>query len=93
MPPPAIAGMQSIPLGKRSAATYAQKMEWTDMVKVGIIDPVKVTRSALKNAASAASLLLTAECTITDLPEKEKPAMSGGGGMGGMDYGFPRYSG
>ncbi|MDR3333942.1 MAG: chaperonin GroEL, partial [Treponema sp.] len=51
----------------------------------GIIDPAKVTRSALQNAASIASLLLTTECAITDIPEKkEAPAMPGGGGMGGM---------
>jgi chaperonin GroEL len=59
------------------------------MVKAGIIDPAKVTRSALQNAASIASLLLTTECTITDIPEKkETPPMPGGGmgGMGGMDY-------
>ncbi len=54
----------------------AATMEWTDMVKAGIIDPMKVTRSALQNAASIASLLLTTECAITDVPEKEKaPAM------------------
>ena len=53
------------------------------------MDPKKVTRSALQNAASIAGLLLTTECLITDLPEKDKPAapMPGGhGGMGGMDY-------
>jgi chaperonin GroEL len=64
-------------------------MEWTDMVKAGIIDPAKVTRSALQNAASIASLLLITECAITDIPEKkEAPPMPGGGmgGMGGMDY-------
>jgi chaperonin GroEL len=67
----------------------AAKMEWVDMVKAGIIDPAKVTRSALQNAASVASLLLLTECAITDIPEKkEAPAMPGGGmgGMGGMDY-------
>jgi chaperonin GroEL len=67
----------------------AAKEEWVDMVKAGIIDPAKVTRSALQNAASIASLLLTTECAITDIPEKkEAPAMPGGGlgGMGGMDY-------
>jgi chaperonin GroEL len=65
----------------------AAKMIWTDMVKAGIIDPAKVTRSALQNAASIASLLLTTECAITDIPEKkEAPAMPPGGGMGGMDY-------
>jgi chaperonin GroEL len=66
----------------------AAKMEWVDMVKAGIIDPAKVTRSALQNAASVASLLLTTECAITDIPEKKEPAMPAGGmgGMGGMDY-------
>ena len=63
----------------------ASKMEWTDMMAAGIIDPAKVTRSALQNAASIAGLLLTTEATITDLPEREKPAAPGGGGeMGGM---------
>jgi chaperonin GroEL len=63
----------------------AAKMEWVNMIKVGIIDPAKVTRSALQNAASIAALLLTTECAITDLPE-EKADMGGGGGMppGGM---------
>ena len=60
--------------------------EWINMMEKGIIDPAKVTRSALQNAASIAGLLLTTECTITDLPEKEKPAPApgGDGGMGGM---------
>ncbi|MDR3276732.1 MAG: chaperonin GroEL [Treponema sp.] len=70
---------------KKGIGYDAAKMEWTDMVKAGIIDPAKVTRSALQNAASIASLLLTTECAITDLPEKKDPApMPGGGGMGGM---------
>ena len=62
--------------------------EYEDLVKAGIVDPKKVTRSALQNAASIAGLLLTTECLITDAPEKEKPAppMPPGGGMGGMDY-------
>ncbi len=62
--------------------------EYEDLVKAGIVDPKKVTRTALQNAASIAGLLLTTECLITDLPEKEKPAPmpGGGGGMGGMDY-------
>ena len=67
--------------------------EYEDLVKAGIVDPKKVTRTALQNAASIAGLLLTTECLITDLPEKEKPAPMGGGGggggmggMGGMDY-------
>jgi chaperonin GroEL len=64
--------------------------EYVDMVKAGIVDPTKVTRSALQNAASISGLLLTTEAVITELPEKEKPAAPGGhggpGGMGGMDY-------
>jgi chaperonin GroEL len=58
--------------------------EYEDLVKAGIVDPKKVTRSALQNAASIAGLLLTTECLITDLPEKEKPAPAGGGHGGGM---------
>ncbi|MDD3277037.1 MAG: chaperonin GroEL [Kiritimatiellales bacterium] len=59
--------------------------EYVDMIAAGIIDPTKVTRSALQNAASIAGLLLTTECMITDLPEKNKPSMPDmGGGMGGM---------
>ena len=62
--------------------------EYEDLVKAGVVDPKKVTRSALQNAASIAGLLLTTECLITDAPEKEKPAAGGhshgGGGMGDM---------
>ncbi|MDQ2824561.1 MAG: chaperonin GroEL [Verrucomicrobiota bacterium] len=59
--------------------------EYTDLVKAGIVDPTKVTRSALQNAASISGLLLTTEALVTELPEKEKtPPMPGGGGMGGM---------
>ena len=55
---------------------------YEDMFQAGIIDPVKVTRSGLQNAASIAGMLLTTETIITDLPEKEKaPAMPPGGGM------------
>ena len=57
--------------------------EYVDMIAAGIIDPTKVTRSALQNAASIAGLLLTTECMITDLPEKNKPSMPDMGGMGG----------
>ncbi len=61
--------------------------EMTDLVKAGIIDPAKVTRAALQNAASIAALVLTTECLIADKPEK-KPAMPAGGG-GGMGGGMP----
>jgi chaperonin GroEL len=63
--------------------------EYEDLVKAGVVDPKKVTRTALQNAASIAGLLLTTECLITEVPEKDKPAPGGGGhgpGMGGMDY-------
>jgi chaperonin GroEL len=55
-------------------------------VKAGIIDPAKVTRAALQNAASIAALVLTTECLVADKPEKKSAAMpgGGGGGMGGM---------
>jgi chaperonin GroEL len=63
----------------------AQKGEFTDMVKSGIIDPVKVVRIALQDAASVAGLLITTEAMIAEKPEKKAPAMpGGGGGMGGM---------
>jgi chaperonin GroEL len=64
----------------------AERNEYVDMLQAGIIDPTKVERIALQNAASIASLLLTTEALITDLPEKESamPAMPPGGGMGGM---------
>jgi chaperonin GroEL len=61
--------------------------EYVDLIKEGIIDPAKVTRSALQNAASIAALFLTTEAVIADKPEKAAPAMPGGdGGMGGMDF-------
>ncbi len=74
-------------LGGKDAYGYdAGKNEYTDMVKAGIIDPTKVTRTALQNASSIAGLLLTTETLITDIPEPEKgPAMPGGmGGAYGM---------
>jgi chaperonin GroEL len=63
----------------------ADKEEYVDMIKAGIIDPTKVTRYALQNAASVAALMLTTSVMITDIPEeKSEPAMPPGGGMGGM---------
>ncbi|UWU19393.1 chaperonin GroEL (plasmid) [Rhizobium sullae] len=64
----------------------AQTSEYGDMIAMGIVDPVKVVRTALQNAASVASLLITTEAMIAELPKKDAPAMPGGmGGMGGMD--------
>jgi chaperonin GroEL len=61
--------------------------EYEDLVKAGVVDPTKVTRTALQNASSIAGLLLTTECMVTEIPEKkESPAGPSGGGMGGMDY-------
>jgi chaperonin GroEL len=62
--------------------------EYEDLVKAGVVDPKKVTRTALQNAASIAGLLLTTECLITEIPEKKKEAPAGhhGPDMGGMDY-------
>jgi len=60
--------------------------QYVDMIKAGIIDPAKVTRSALQNAASIAGLFLTTEAVVADKPEKSAPAMPGGGDMGGMDF-------
>jgi len=61
--------------------------DYVNMLKAGIIDPAKVTRGAVENAASIASMILTTEALITDLPEKEPPMPAGApGGMGGMDF-------
>ena len=61
--------------------------EYVDLIEAGIIDPTKVTRSALQNAASIAALFLTTEAVIADKPEKAAPAMPGGGDdMGGMGF-------
>jgi len=64
----------------------AAKGEYIDMVKAGIIDPLKVIRTALVDAASVSSLLTTTECVIVELPKDEKEGPGMGGGMGGMDY-------
>ena len=66
----------------------AQKEVYCDLVKAGIIDPVKVVRTALQDAASVAGLLITTEAMIAQLPEKKEPAPGAGGmgDMGGMDF-------
>jgi len=70
--------------GKGSFGYNAGTGQYGDMIEMGIIDPAKVTRLALQNAASVAGLLLTTEAMIAELPQKSEPAMPGGGGMGGM---------
>ena len=62
----------------------ANTMQWVNMVEAGIIDPVKVTRSALQNAASIAALILTTECAVTDIPAPAAPAMPAGNPEMGM---------
>jgi chaperonin GroEL len=68
----------------------AQTGTYGDMVQMGIVDPVKVVRTALEDAASVASLLITTEAMIAEMPKDPAPAMPGGGGgmggMGGMDF-------
>jgi chaperonin GroEL len=58
--------------------------EFGDMVAMGILDPTKVTRTALQNASSIAGLMITTEAMVAELPKKDEPAMGGAGGMGGM---------
>ncbi|MCJ2119651.1 chaperonin GroEL, partial [Methylobacterium sp. J-001] len=85
----------SIVVGKitdnTSSETYgfnAQTEEYVDMIQAGIVDPAKVVRTALQDAASVAGLLVTTEAMVADAPKKDggAPAMPGGGGMGGMDF-------
>lgn len=70
--------------GKPNFGFNALNNEYTDMVESGIIDPTKVTRSALENAASVAGVFLTTEAVVADVKEPEVPQMPAGGGMGGM---------
>jgi chaperonin GroEL len=75
--------VQQVEAATGSTGLNAATGEMVDLVKAGIIDPAKVTRAALQNAASIAALVLTTECLVADKPEKSAPAMPGGG-MGGM---------
>ena len=71
--------------GKRGYGFNAYTEEYVDMIEAGIVDPTKVTRSALQNAASVSSTVLTTEALVVNQPEPEAPAGAGmGGGMGGM---------
>ena len=78
--------VQEIKKRKGNEGFNAATGEYEDLVKAGVVDPKKVTRAALQNSSSIAGLLLTTECLITDMPEKEKPAAGGDHhGPGGMD--------
>jgi chaperonin GroEL len=71
--------------GKGNFGFNAQTGQYGDLVEMGVIDPTKVTRFALQNAASVASLMLTTDAMVAELPKDDKPSMGGGGGgMGGM---------
>ena len=78
-------------VGENASPTFgfdAYRERYVDMLEAGIVDPAKVVRVALQDAASVAGLLITTEAMVADRPQKEVPAMVGGGmgGMGGMDY-------
>jgi chaperonin GroEL len=72
-------------MDKKNWGLDAVTGEYVDLLKAGIVDPLKVTRSALENAASVASMVLTTECVVTEVPEKKAAPMPGGGG-GDMDF-------
>jgi len=78
--------VEKVKNGKGDEGFNAATETYEDLVKAGVIDPAKVVRNALQNASSIASLLLTTEALVSEIPEekKEAPAMPGGGGMGGM---------
>ena len=77
--------LNSVKAGKGAFGYNAANGEYTDMIEAGILDPTKVARTALQNAASIAGLMITTEAMIAELPKEEAP-MGGGdmGGMGGM---------
>jgi len=79
--------VNAVRLAKGSNGYNAATDEYEDLMKAGIIDPTKVVRTALQNAASVAALMLTTEAMVAEKPEKKAaaPAMPGGG-MDGMDY-------
>jgi chaperonin GroEL len=80
--------VQKVKEGKGDFGFNARTEEYENLLKAGVIDPTKVTRIALENAASIAGMVLTTECVVADKPKKEEPHMHAGGapGMGGMDY-------
>ena len=76
--------VNAILAGKGNYGFNAANDTYGDMIEMGILDPTKVTRTALQNAASVAGLMLTTEAMIAEAPKDDAPAMPGGGGMGGM---------
>lgn len=82
--------VQQVKANKGNYGYNAAADKFEDMVEAGVVDPTKVTRSAIQNAASISALLLTTEAVVTDIPEKKDGGMSGGmpGGMPGMDMGM-----
>lgn len=88
------AGMESaliveeVRRGKGSYGFNVATRQYSDLIKDGVLDPAKVTRTALQNAASIAGLLLVTECMVTEIPQEEKPAPAHGGGGGGMGGGM-----
>jgi chaperonin GroEL len=80
--------VQKVKEGENDYGFNARTEKYENLLRAGVIDPTKVTRIALENAASIAGMVLTTECVIADKPKKEEPHVHGGGapGMGGMDY-------
>ncbi|AOX26633.1 chaperonin GroEL [Pseudomonas aeruginosa] len=76
--------LNQVAAGKGNYGYNAANGEYGDMVAFGILDPTKVTRTALQNAASIAGLMITTEAMVAEAPKKDEPAMPAGGGMGGM---------
>ncbi len=77
--------VENVKSGKGSYGYNVATGAYEDLVKAGVLDPAKVTRSALQNAASIAGLLLITECMVTEIPEKKEASAGGHPGMGGMD--------
>ena len=77
--------VNNVAQGEGNYGYNAQTGVYGDMVEMGVLDPTKVTRTALQNAASVASLILTTDCMVADFPVEDKPMPAGMGGMGGMD--------
>ena len=76
--------VNNVEAGKGNYGYNAANETYGDMVEMGVLDPTKVTRSALQNAASVAGLMLTTDCMVAELPKEDAPAMPDMGGMGGM---------